>query len=90
MAQLNKTHGGRNERLYLVWMDMRRRCNDPKDANYKFYGARGISVCKEWEDYAVFREWAARADMTRRQKEQNVRSTELMLIKDIVLKIADG
>ena len=32
----------------------------------------------------------ARADMTRRQKEQNVRSTELMLIKDIVLKIADG
>lgn len=61
MAQLNKTHGGRNERLYLVWMDMRRRCNDPKDANYKFYGARGISVCKEWEDYAVFREWACQS-----------------------------
>lgn len=58
MSQLNKTHGGRNERLYLVWMDMRRRCNDKKDIQFSNYGARGISVCKEWEDYANFRKWA--------------------------------
>ncbi len=57
-GNLNKTHGGRNERLYLVWMDMRRRCYDTKDKNYHRYGGRGISVCDEWKDYAVFREWA--------------------------------
>ena len=25
---------------------------------YRFYGARGIDICPEWEDFAVFREWA--------------------------------
>lgn len=57
-GNLNKTHGGRHDRLYLVWMDMRRRCRDPKDANYGNYGGRGISVCDEWQDYSVFRDWA--------------------------------
>lgn len=55
---LNKSHGGRNERLYLVWIDMRRRCYDKKDSNYFRYGGRGIKVCDEWKDYSVFREWA--------------------------------
>lgn len=55
---LNKTHGGRHERLYLVWMDMRRRCLDESDQSYKDYGGRGIIVCDEWKDYSVFREWA--------------------------------
>ena len=58
-SNLNKTHGGRKERLYLVWMDMRRRCRDPKDENYKNYGGRGISVCQEWDsDYSAFRSWS--------------------------------
>ena len=58
MSNLNKTHGGRNDRLYLVWMDMRRRCTDPRDSNFHNYGMRGITVCDEWQDYAKFREWA--------------------------------
>lgn len=58
MSVLNKTHGGRNEKLYLVWMNMRRRCNDPKDVNYSNYGGRGIRICHEWENYAEFRKWA--------------------------------
>ena len=28
--------------------DMKRRCNDPKNKDYKFYGARGIKICEEW------------------------------------------
>ena len=28
--------------------DMKRRCNDPKNKDYKFYGARGIKICDEW------------------------------------------
>lgn len=57
-STLNKTHGGRHDRLYLVWMDMRRRCFDKKDKGYKHYGGRGITVCNEWKDYEVFRKWA--------------------------------
>ena len=55
---LNKTHGGRHERLYGVWMDMRRRCNDPSMKGYQDYGGRGITLCDEWRDYSNFREWA--------------------------------
>lgn len=55
---LNKTHGGGHERLYSVWMDMRRRCNDPSMKGYQDYGGRGITLCDEWRDYSNFREWA--------------------------------
>ena len=59
MATLNKTHGGKNERLYGVWIDMRRRCNDSSMTSYQDYGGRGITVCSDWNsDYAIFREWA--------------------------------
>jgi hypothetical protein len=51
-------HGGCGTRLHLIWKSMRRRCNNKNDAAYKHYGARGISVCLEWGDFSVFREWA--------------------------------
>ena len=51
---------GRNKptRLYGVWCYMRERCGNPNTKRYKDYGGRGISVCSEWDDYAVFRAWA--------------------------------
>ena len=59
MRESKVTHGGTGERLYGVWLGMRRRCNDEHDRAYKYYGARGVSVCDEWNrDYASFREWA--------------------------------
>lgn len=30
----------------------------PTYRDYPYYGGRGITVCDEWNDYAVFREWA--------------------------------
>lgn len=35
---------------------MRRRCKDKNHAQYKNYGAKGIKVCKRWEDFANFYE----------------------------------
>lgn len=35
--------------LYLTWYNMRRRCNNPKNASYAHYGARGIKVCERWQ-----------------------------------------
>lgn len=51
-------HNGCNERLYRVWASMLNRCENPNEYAYKWYGAKGIKVCEEWHDYAVFREWA--------------------------------
>jgi hypothetical protein len=33
---------------------MLRRCCDPKNPSYKYYGARGITVCPEWADFRNF------------------------------------
>lgn len=51
-------HGGKGEKLYVTWQNMRKRCKNPNDKNYKNYGGRGILICEEWNDYAKFREWA--------------------------------
>lgn len=45
-------------KLYGVWNAMRGRCNSPGTKDYKRYGARGIRVCEEWDDYGAFRAWA--------------------------------
>lgn len=46
------------ERLYYVWVGMRQRCLNANYKQYKDYGGRGISYCKEWDDYNNFRMWA--------------------------------
>lgn len=53
------TSGESHSRLACIWYHMRSRCNNPKDTNYKRYGARGIRVCQEWEkDFLIFKKWA--------------------------------
>lgn len=50
-----------NMRLYYIYIDMKRRCNNPNDQYYIRYGGRGIKVCDEWNDkygFASFYEWA--------------------------------
>lgn len=52
-------HGDCFARLYFVWLDMRARCNNPKDISYDNYGAKGVKVCEEWiHDYPSFKKWA--------------------------------
>ena len=54
-----KIHGERNTRLYGIWVNMRSRCNNTKNLDYKDYGGRGIVVCEEWDSsYVAFRDWA--------------------------------
>lgn len=57
-ADAVRTHGGKHERLYCVWQGILDRCRNPNNKFYSRYGGRGIDICSEWEDYAVFRQWA--------------------------------
>lgn len=52
------THGLSRTRLYGVWKMMHERCENPKNDHFLNYGARGISVCKEWSDVSQFHKWA--------------------------------
>ena len=52
-------HGfGDQENIYCHWLNMRFRCNSTKCEKYDCYGGRGITICKEWDDYAIFRQWS--------------------------------
>lgn len=35
--------------VYTTYLKMRSRCENPSNEKYKYYGARGISVCDEWK-----------------------------------------
>lgn len=51
-------HGDHDAPLYKVWHGMKARCNNQNSTAFRYYGARGISVCDEWSDYLTFKEWA--------------------------------
>lgn len=47
-----------NDRLRDIWRQMHQRCENPKHISYPYYGAKGVSVCKEWDEYETFAIWA--------------------------------
>lgn len=51
-------HGMAKTRLWKIWIGMRGRCERESDASYQYYGGRGISICDEWHDFEVFKNWA--------------------------------
>lgn len=54
----NYKHGGKGQRLYVIWKTMRQRCKNPNHKKYKNYGGRGIGICAAWNDYSAFKRWA--------------------------------
>ena len=55
---MSKSHGMSHTRLHNIWLTMRQRCQNPNCSAYYKYGAKGISVCSEWEKFENFRDWA--------------------------------
>lgn len=53
-----KTHGMYGTRLYHIWNGFRGRCLNPNNKDYKNYGGRGITICKEWNKSENFFKWA--------------------------------
>lgn len=52
-------HNMTDTRLYQIWLNMKRRCDNRKTDSYKLYGERGIKVCEEWKNsFEAFAEWS--------------------------------
>ena len=50
---------GEHSRLYGVWCNMKNRCYNKNVRSYENYGARGITVCDEWQNsFENFKAWA--------------------------------
>lgn len=58
IREMRYRHGDRDSRLYSVWKTMKKRCENKNCKSYKWYGAKGVSVCDEWHDYSAFKKWA--------------------------------
>lgn len=62
MAADRTTHGHSRSRIegkggtstYYIWAAMIQRCTNPNNRDWKDYGGRGITVCKEWRDFPAF------------------------------------
>lgn len=50
-------HGDSGSKTYTFWAGIKAKCYNPKNIEYKKFGALGIRVCPEWiNSYATFRE----------------------------------
>jgi hypothetical protein len=47
-----------NHRLYRTWWGIKERCYSERHASYHNYGAKGIKMCEEWQDFKTFYNWA--------------------------------
>lgn len=48
-------HGGVGTPEYAAWGAMVQRCTNPNHPRWKYYGARGITICTRWrESFAAF------------------------------------
>ena len=54
----NFKHGQRRTKLYAIWQNMHSRCESKSCISYRYYGAKGISVCEEWREFVPFWNWA--------------------------------
>lgn len=46
-------------RLYRIWSNMKSRCLNPNNKDYKYYGGRGITIYSGWkDDYRKFKTFA--------------------------------
>lgn len=50
----NLVHGLTDTPTYVIWKNMRQRCENPRRHDYQNYGGRGIAVCSRWATFTAF------------------------------------
>jgi hypothetical protein len=63
------THGMSRSDEYQIWASMKDRCFGPSSGAYKYYGARGITVCADWCGQDGFQRFLS--DVGRRPSKQH-------------------
>lgn len=63
ITESNTIHGDSTKNseyndLFGIWAGMRDRCNRKTNQDYCYYGAKGIIVESEWDDYLEFKKWS--------------------------------
>lgn len=54
-----KSYGiSQDNKLYNIWNHTKQKCLYKNNASYKYFGAIGIKLCKEWHDFKNFYDWA--------------------------------
>lgn len=53
-GDLRLKHGLYKTRTHSSWVNMMTRCTNEKNEHFKYYGARGITVCEQWRTFAGF------------------------------------
>jgi len=57
--QHGESQRGKRSRLYSIWADILKRCQNINSQAYPNYGGRGIKVCDEWsKSFIAFRDWS--------------------------------
>ncbi len=54
LKKLNTVHGKSRTKDYGAWLTMIQRCTNSKVEGFKYWGGRGIKVCKRWRRYENF------------------------------------
>ena len=54
LSKAKKIHGQTGNKTYKSWSGMRERCYNPNNKIYKYYGGRGITICKRWDKFENF------------------------------------
>lgn len=66
-SKSNYKHGMTKTRLHRIWQRMIRRCCDKNEISFKWYGAKGVTVCDEWlgeNGFVHFRDWSIKNGYT--------------------------
>lgn len=51
-----RIHNMHKHKFYKIWADVKQRCLNKNYKAYKWYGNRGITVCKRWLEFINFRD----------------------------------
>src|SRR3989442_767538 len=54
IAGAQATHRMSRTRVYNIWIGLRDRCNNPKNADFAIYGGRGIKYDPRWDRFEFF------------------------------------
>ena len=51
-----ESHGMTDSKIYMVWSSMKKRCDNPNDKSYEWYGGKGITYQDSWKYFTAFYE----------------------------------